>query len=83
MVYAKWPTPDGNLMNLGKVKIMTSVDGKTKDSILVDRDTPKETIIKLAKKSEKIQMAIGGRRLKDEIYVPQKIVNFVTLKINK
>jgi leucyl-tRNA synthetase len=57
--------------------IAVQVNGKLRATIEVDSDLEKEEIIKLAKQNEKVsKWLIDGKSTK-EVFVPNKLVNFV------
>jgi leucyl-tRNA synthetase len=43
-----------------------------------DRSKDKEGVIKLAKEDSKIQKWLKNKKIKDVVFIPEKIVNFVT-----
>ncbi len=70
-----WPIE--KLTKKSNIKIALQINGKTKAILEVTDDTPKEGVINLAKKNEKIEKNLLNKNIIKEIYVPGKIVNFV------
>ena len=71
-----WPIADKNYLIGNKITIVIQIDGKLRDTIEVEKDTSEEKIKELAK-TEKINSIIRDNKIKNTIYVPGKIVNFV------
>ena len=71
-----WPMYDEAKTVENTVQIMVSVNGKLRDKLEVEKDTPKEEVEKLALSLEKIKPYITGG-VKKVIVVPNKIVNIV------
>ena len=64
-----------------QVKIMVSVNGKVRDELIINNEELiiKEELIERAKKLEKMQKWLEGKQIIKEIYIPSKMINFVTL----
>jgi len=73
-----WPEFDEKLAKKKKVTLVVQVNGKLRDKFEVERGIKKEEAIKLAKKREKVKKWIEGEDIKKEIFVEDKLVNFVT-----
>ncbi len=73
-----WPEFDEKLAKKKKVTLVVQVNGKLRDKFEVERGIKKEEAIKLAKKREKVKKGIEGEDIKKEIFVEDKLVNFVT-----
>jgi len=71
-----WPVADKNYLVGEKITIVIQINGKLRDTIEVDKDTSEEKIKELAK-TEKINSIIRDNKIKNTIYVPGKIINFV------
>lgn len=53
------------------------VRGKLRGTITCAPDLPKDDVLALAKAEPNVAKAIEGQRIVKEIYVPNRIVNFV------
>ncbi len=71
----KWPTYDKNNMQDETVNIVLQINGKLRSNINVDINLPKDEIISLAK--ENLKTRLDDKIILKEIYVPNKILNFV------
>ena len=69
-----WPSYDEDKLKDNEIEIAVQVNGKTKGTIMIEADAPKELILEMAKKAYADK--ITGNIIK-EIYVPGKIVNIV------
>lgn len=72
-----WPEYDDNLCAENTLEIVLQVNGKIKSKMIVVKDGDKEVILSDALKDEKIREAVEGKTIIKQIYVPNKIVNFV------
>jgi leucyl-tRNA synthetase len=72
-----WPAPDPALLADDTVVIAVQVNGKRRDELRIARDAAKEDIEAAALKLDNVVRAIGGRRIKKVVVVPQRIVNVV------
>ena len=74
---APWPVPETALLLEETVTIAVQVNGKRRDELTIARDAAKEDIEAAALKLDNVVRAIGGRKIKKVVVVPQRIVNVV------
>jgi leucyl-tRNA synthetase len=74
---APWPVPEKALLQEDTVTIAVQVNGKRRDELTIARDAPTEDIEAAALKLDNVVRAIGGRKIKKVVVVPQRIVNVV------
>ena len=72
-----WPEADSTLLTQDTVTIAVQVNGKRRDELTIARDASKEDIEAAALGLENVARAIGGRKIKKVVVVPQRIVNVV------
>ena len=72
-----WPVPEKALLLEDTVTIAVQVNGKRRDELTIARDAAKEDIEAAALKLDNVVRAIGGRKIKKVVVVPQRIVNVV------
>lgn len=72
-----WPKYDEEYLKSEKVTIALQINGKLRSTIEVDANSEKDEVIKLAMKDEKILKWLESGTIKKEIFVPNKLVNFV------
>jgi len=73
-----WPSYDPELARVPEVTLVVQVDGRVRDRITVPADIPAEQARELALRSERVRQHLDGRRVKDVVYVPGRVLNLVT-----
>lgn len=73
----KWPEFDEKLAVSQMATIVVQVNGKLKDKIEVERGKSKEEVLKMARKLQNISRYLSTGKVVAEIYVTDKLVNFV------
>ena len=74
VLHQSWPVYDESKMKDDEITIPVQVNGKTRATIVISADAPKDEILVAAK--EAVASKITGT-IRKEIYVPGKIVNIV------
>lgn len=77
LAYHPWPKHNENLAKLDVIKIAVQVNGKMRETIEVEADASKETILEAAKASGNVAKHIEGKEIAREIVVPGRLVNLV------
>ncbi len=77
LVDSPWPTPIAALLIDETIKIAVQVNGKRRDELTIPIDAAKEFIEKAALELENVNRAIGDKKIRKVIIVPQRIVNIV------
>ena len=77
LAYEAWPTFDEAMTKSDTMDIVVQVMGKKRSIITVPVSTSKEDILALAKATEGAKNFMEGKEILKEIYVPNKLVNFV------
>ncbi|MGA9016539.1 MAG: class I tRNA ligase family protein, partial [Acetobacteraceae bacterium] len=72
-----WPEADPDLLTAETVTIAVQVMGRLRGTISVPPDAPRDTNIAAAKAEANVARALLGKRIVKEIYVPDRIINFV------
>jgi len=74
-----WPEYDKSLGENEKVTVVIQVNGKVRSQIILDKEAvlDKENTIKLAQKDTKVLIWLKEKHLKDTIFVPGRLINFV------
>lgn len=72
-----WPDFDEKLTVAETITLAISVNGKLRDTLEVTAGISKADALAAAKKSTKIEKWLAGKKIKKEIFVPGKLVNFV------
>ena len=74
---SKWPEYEESKTVEDSIEIGVQVNGKVRGTIVIPSGCAKEEALELAKKDERVASFLEGKTLVKEIYVPNKIVNFV------
>ncbi|HNI96547.1 MAG TPA: leucine--tRNA ligase, partial [Leptospiraceae bacterium] len=77
LAHERFPYVDTAYLEDDTMVIVVQVNGKLRDQIEVSKTMEQSEIISLAKKAEKIPQYIEGKKMIKEIYVKEKLVNFV------
>ena len=74
---SQWPEYEESKTVEDSIEIGVQVNGKVRGTIVIQNGCAKEEALELAKKDERVASFLEGKTLVKEIYVPNKIVNFV------
>ena len=74
----EWPNVEKALLVDDEVTIVIQVNGKKRGLISVRKDIAEEEVIKKAKKIENIQKNLKDKKIVRNIFVKNKIINFIT-----
>lgn len=74
-----WPKFDSKLLE-EEVIVVVQVNGKVRDQLIIEKGLGKkqQEVENLAKLCPKVQKFLEGREVKNTVYVPGKVLNFVT-----
>ena len=75
--YEPWPKYNKHLTQLKSIKIAVQINGKRRSEIDISTKDSESEVISKAKNDDKVSLFIEGKVIIKEIYVHQKIVNFV------
>ena len=73
----EWVKYDEALCVDQTIEVVVQVNGKLKTKLSVPVGEDKDTILDMAKKDSKVATSIEGKNIVKQIYVPNKLVNFV------
>lgn len=77
IAYQQWPKYEQKYLKKKTIIIPIQINGKVRDKIEVDAESSKEQILSLAKESKNAAKYLKDKEIVKEIYVPNKIINFV------
>ncbi|MCX8000691.1 MAG: class I tRNA ligase family protein, partial [Leptospiraceae bacterium] len=77
IAYEKFPYVDIAYLEDEEINLAVQVNGKLRGEIRVSKDLPQEEIFLKAKELEKVKIHLDGKNIVREIYVKDKLVNFV------
>ncbi len=72
-----WVDYDPALCVEAEVEIVAQVCGKIKAKLMIPQGADEATVVALALKDENMQKALDGKTIRKQIYVQNKLVNFV------
>lgn len=72
-----WPTFDPEKCKVSEIEMVVQINGKLRSKFSAKADATKEEILQMAKEDPKTQEYLAGKEIVKEIYVPNKLVNFV------
>ncbi|MBH98187.1 MAG: hypothetical protein CMM56_07015 [Rhodospirillaceae bacterium] len=78
LAYMKWPETNQDYLKNEVVEVIVQVNGKMRGRITIPIDTTEETILTTAKNDENVARHLSDKKIVKSIYVPGRIVNFVT-----
>jgi len=73
-----WPAYDEGLAKAREVAVAVQIDGKTRDVLQVEAGSDEASVVELARGSAKVQRHLDGKQVARTIYVPDKMLSFVT-----
>lgn len=73
----KWVSYDEAFCKDDMIEIVVQINGKLKTKLMVSADADKDTVLASAMQEEKVKEALDGKNVLKQIYVPNKLVNFV------
>tara|TARA_Y100000287_G_scaffold135498_1_gene110375 strand:+ start:1 stop:609 length:609 start_codon:yes stop_codon:yes gene_type:complete len=75
-----WPKIEDDYLKNSEMNIAIQFNGKTRGVISIPSELNKDEILNKIKKDQKFGKYFEGSDIKKEIYVPNRIVNFVVIK---
>ena len=72
-----WVKFNEELCKEDKIEIVIQVNGKLKAKLMVNADADKDSVLEIATQEEKVKEALNGKNVLKQIYVQNKLVNFV------
>ena len=72
-----WPTYDEALCKEDTIEIVVQINGKVRCKMNIAVGAEKDAVLEQALAEPKIAEAVAGKQLVKQIYVPNKLVNFV------
>ena len=72
------PEPDTSALTFATITIPIQIQGKLRSKIEVAQGTSEQEIKRIALDDEKVKKYIEGKKIKQIIYVPNRLINIVT-----
>ncbi|MEN6373035.1 MAG: leucine--tRNA ligase [Armatimonadota bacterium] len=77
MLNQPWPDYDPEVAKAEEITLVVQVNGKVRDKIPVPADTDAKGIEQLALESEKVKPFLEGKKIRNVVVVPGRLVNIV------
>ena len=73
----KWPKYDEKFVEDEETNIVIQVNGKKRGLINIKKNTEEDSLVNIIKKDQKISKFINGKIIKKQIFIKNKILNFI------
>jgi leucyl-tRNA synthetase len=73
-----WPVADPAALAAEEITLVVQVDGKRRDARQAPAGLDRDQAIELALESDNVRRHLDGRRPRDAVYVPDRLINLVT-----
>ena len=73
----KWPEYNIKFIQEENIAIVIQINGKKRGIINLKKNTDEEELLNLIKKEETLNKYIADKKIKKQIYVKNKIINFI------
>jgi leucyl-tRNA synthetase len=73
-----WPEADPAALAAEEITLVVQVDGRRRDAVPAPAGIARDRALELALESENVRRHLGGRRPREVVYVPDRLVNLVT-----
>jgi len=73
----RWPGYDEKFVEDEETNIVIQINGKKRGLINTKKDTEENSLVNMIKKDEKISKYINGKIIKKQIFIKNKILNFI------
>lgn len=74
---AKWPQVEEKYLHDEKIRLVVQINGKLRDTILVDADINESTAKELALQSPQVQKWLDNQQVAQAVFVKGRLINFV------
>ena len=75
---ASWPRADDALAREVEASVAVQIDGRTRDVVGMAVGSGEDDAVALARRSPKVQRHLDGKTVVRTVYVPDRMINFVT-----
>ena len=74
----EWPEVDQSLLKEQEITLVVQINGKKRGLIIAKKDLSEEEVMVQAKKIENIKKNLKDKKIVKNIFVKNKIINFIT-----
>ena len=75
--YNTWPIYDDKFTEDENITVVIQINGKKRGLLNLIKDTDEKELLSLIKKDETLKKYIEGKKIKKQIFVKNKIINFI------
>jgi leucyl-tRNA synthetase len=79
VVFQAWPQADPAILRRAQVTVVVQVDGKVRDRIAMPSGIDEASARQFALEGANVRRAIGDRAVRRAVYVPDRLINLVTV----
>ncbi len=72
-----WPKYDEKLCVEDEVEIVVQICGKVKAKLMIPMGAAEDVVVPMALEQEAVRAALEGKTIRKQIYIQNKLVNFV------
>ncbi len=76
--FQAWPAYDAGALEEAQITLVVQVNGKLRDRFPAPAGVDKDQAVRLARVRDKVRRQLGSREPREVVFVPDRLVNFVT-----
>ena len=73
----EWPKVNKTYLETDQKEIVIQINGKKRSSIIIEKDSSEDIVIKTIKRNKLIDKYIDGKKIFKTIYVKNRIINLI------
>ena len=73
----EWPKVNKTYLETDQKEVVIQVNGKKRSSIMIEKDSSEDIVIKTIKRNKLIDKYIDGKKIFKTIYVKNRIINLI------
>ncbi len=77
LALSSWPEVNESLIIKDKIILVVQVNGKVRDKIEINGGILKDQALEICLQSEKVKQWLQAKKIKEVVYIPDKIINIV------
>ena len=70
---------DNKVLIENNIKFIVQFNGKTRKIIVSKKDTSEDVLLSKIKEDNKLNEYLGGKEIKRKIFIPNKLINIITI----
>jgi len=77
LALSSWPEVNESLIIKDKIILVVQVNGKVRDKIEINGGILKDQALEICLQSERVKQWLQAKKIKEVVYIPDKIINIV------